>query len=192
MSDTKLTIDRDRRDGLYEMVRNHLGAIGDFWLVFEQHRDYAAAERMGLEFAADFRLLQDIGWAEQDSRERYVLTMPPEELTGLLLRLQASAVGFLIEVRTPLNGLRSVTSSVIASSVMAERARRMPAAPLAARPWTRSRWSRSARAWRRSSVNGQSPRALPSISIARIRPMRCAYVALVRSAPGRRSSQVAK
>lgn len=98
MSDPKLTLDRERREGLYELVRSHLGAIGDFWLVFERNSDYAAAERMGLEFAADFRLLQDLGWADHDPRERYVLTMPAHEMTGVLLRLQAAAVGFLIEV----------------------------------------------------------------------------------------------
>lgn len=91
MPDTRITIDRDHRDGLYELVRNHLGAIGDFWLVFEQQRDFATAERLGLEFAADFRLLEDIGRADHDPRERYVLTMPAYELTSLLLRLQGEA-----------------------------------------------------------------------------------------------------
>lgn len=48
MPNPNLTIDRQRRDGVYELIRNHLGAIGDFWLVFEQNRDYVTAERMGL------------------------------------------------------------------------------------------------------------------------------------------------
>jgi hypothetical protein len=30
MPDTTITIDRDQRGGLYELVRNHLGSIEDF------------------------------------------------------------------------------------------------------------------------------------------------------------------
>jgi hypothetical protein len=59
MSESKLTIDRERRDCLYELVRNHLGAIGDFLLAFERKQDRATAERLGLEVAVDFRLLGD-------------------------------------------------------------------------------------------------------------------------------------
>jgi hypothetical protein len=29
------TIDRDQRDGIYELVRNHLGSIEDFWVALE-------------------------------------------------------------------------------------------------------------------------------------------------------------
>jgi hypothetical protein len=75
----------------------HLGAIGDFWLVFEQTRDFAKAEQLGLEFAADFRLLQDIGWSDCEPRERYALTMPAPELAGALRRLLGDAVELLIE-----------------------------------------------------------------------------------------------
>jgi hypothetical protein len=32
MPDITATIDRDQRDGLYELIRNHLGAIGDVWI----------------------------------------------------------------------------------------------------------------------------------------------------------------
>jgi hypothetical protein len=91
-----LTIDRDQRDGLYELVRNHLGSIEDFWVALERAKDFAVAERMGLEFAEDFRLLRDIG-CEYDVREAYVLTMPPQELGDLLKRLKGEAAGALIE-----------------------------------------------------------------------------------------------
>jgi hypothetical protein len=36
------TIDRDQRDGLYELIRNHLGAIGDVWIALEESGDFAS------------------------------------------------------------------------------------------------------------------------------------------------------
>lgn len=64
-----ITIDLEERDGLYELVRNHLGSIEDFWVALERTKDFAVAERMGREFAEDFRLLEDIGWSEYEARE---------------------------------------------------------------------------------------------------------------------------
>jgi hypothetical protein len=92
-----ITIDREERDGLYELVRNHLGSIEDFWVALERTKDFAVAERMGTEFAEDFRLLQDIGWSEHEARETYVLTMPAPELRKLLWRLRDEAAQVLIE-----------------------------------------------------------------------------------------------
>lgn len=100
MPDTTITIDRDQRDGLYELVRNHLGSIEDFWVALERTGDFTAAERLGLEFAEDFRLLQDIGWSEHDVREGYQLTMPAYDLTELLRRLHDEAAHVLIESGT--------------------------------------------------------------------------------------------
>jgi hypothetical protein len=97
MPETTITIDRDQRAGLYELVRNHLGSIEDFWLAMERTKDFAASERLGLEFAEDIRLLQDIGWSEYDVRESYLLTMPPHDLMELLKRLHDEAVQILIE-----------------------------------------------------------------------------------------------
>lgn len=85
------TIDRDQRQGLYALVRNHLTSIEDFWLALHRRGDFATAERLGREFAADFRLLQDIGWGESDERETFDLTMPAQELVELLKRLHDEA-----------------------------------------------------------------------------------------------------
>lgn len=92
-----ITIDCEERDGLYELVRNHLGSIEDFWVALERTKDFAVAERKGREFAEDFRLLEDIGWSEYEARETYVLTMPTPELRKLLLRLRDEAAQVLIE-----------------------------------------------------------------------------------------------
>jgi hypothetical protein len=88
---TTITIDSEQRDGLYELVRNHLASIEDFWVALERTRDFATAERLGLEFAEDFRLLQDIGWGEEEGREGVELTMPAHDLMELLQRLHGEA-----------------------------------------------------------------------------------------------------
>lgn len=84
-------------EGLYELIRNHLGSIKDFFVALERTKDFAKAERLGLEFADDFRLLQDIGEAERDERETFELTMPAHDLMELLQRLHAEAVPVLVE-----------------------------------------------------------------------------------------------
>jgi hypothetical protein len=65
----------------------------------ECHKDYATAERLGIEFGEDFRLLQDLGWPEDDNRDRIELTMPYEDLTELMRRLLAEAQGGLADAR---------------------------------------------------------------------------------------------
>jgi len=92
---TTTTIDKDQRDGLYELVRNHLGGIGDIWLALEQDGEYELAERMGIEFGEDFRLLQDLGWEPKDKRSSFELTMEAHDLAELLTRLRGEAIGVL-------------------------------------------------------------------------------------------------
>ena len=65
---TTATIDRERRDALYELVLNHVNSIGDLWVAMEE-RDFAKAERLGIEYGEDLRLMQDLGWAEEDGRD---------------------------------------------------------------------------------------------------------------------------
>jgi hypothetical protein len=94
---TTITIDRDQREGLYELVRNHLGSVEDFFVALERSEDFATAERLALEFGEDFRLLEDIGWRPTEERNAFELTMPPHDLTELLRRLQGEAVELLVE-----------------------------------------------------------------------------------------------
>jgi hypothetical protein len=94
------TIDRNQRDGLYELVRNHLGAIGDIWIALEENEDFATAERLGIEFGEDFRLLADIGWRPREEREAFELTMPVHDLMEVLKRLHGDAEKVLLESGT--------------------------------------------------------------------------------------------
>jgi len=93
--ETTTTINREQRDGLYELVRNHLGSVGDLWHALEHERDFAKAARLGLEFSEDFELLEDIGWGEDESRESFELTMPVHDLMEVLRRLHAEAATVL-------------------------------------------------------------------------------------------------
>ena len=92
---TTTTIDKEQRDGLYELVRNHLGGIGDIWIALEQDGEYMLAERMGIEFGEDFRLLADLGWEPEDKRKSVELTMEAHDLAELLTRLRGEAEGVL-------------------------------------------------------------------------------------------------
>lgn len=91
------TIDQSQREGLYELVRNHLGSIEDFFVALERTEDFATTEQLAVEFAEDFRLLQDIGWGRKDERETFDLTMPAADLLELLTRLHGEAVKVLVE-----------------------------------------------------------------------------------------------
>ncbi len=42
MPATTITIDREQRDGLYELVRNHLGSVGDLFDALERDEDAVA------------------------------------------------------------------------------------------------------------------------------------------------------
>jgi hypothetical protein len=89
-----VTISRAQRDAIYELVINHLTAIGDVWISVDC-REYATAKRLGREFAEDLRLLEDLGWAETIDHETVALTVQPDELTRTLARLHKDAAGSL-------------------------------------------------------------------------------------------------
>jgi hypothetical protein len=95
MPNVTATIDRHQRDGLYELVRNHLGSVGDLWNALEQEEDFAKAERLGIEFGEDLRLLADIGWQPRHDRESFELTMPTHDLMEALKRLHGEAATVL-------------------------------------------------------------------------------------------------
>jgi hypothetical protein len=96
MPGTTITISGPQRNGLYELVRNHIGSVGDLWDALERNRDFATAARLGLEFGEDFQLLEDIGWGEEERRESFELTMPVHDLTELLKRLHGEAEQVLV------------------------------------------------------------------------------------------------
>lgn len=91
MPATTITINREQRDGLYELVRNHLGSVSDLFDALEREKDFEEAERLGLEFTEDLRLMQDLGWGEDEGREGVELTMQSHDLMEVLERLRGEA-----------------------------------------------------------------------------------------------------
>ncbi len=87
-----------QRDALYEQVCNHLAALGDLWTALDANKDYATAERLAIEFGEDFRLMADLGWNPEDSRDTVELTMPPLDLMEVAKRLRDDATGGLADV----------------------------------------------------------------------------------------------
>lgn len=92
---TTVTINGVQREVFYELVLDHLSGIGDL-AVAVAHEDFATAERLGIEFGEDLRLMEDLGW-DNEPRKDADLTMPPEDLAEVLTRLRADAKGGLRE-----------------------------------------------------------------------------------------------
>jgi hypothetical protein len=90
-----VVIHRDQRDGIYELVRDHLRGIGDVWVAMGESEEHATAEQLSREYLEDFRLLQDISWSPVDSRSLFALTMPAPDLAELLRRMQDEALQIL-------------------------------------------------------------------------------------------------
>ncbi len=75
------------------MVLDHLSGIADLSLAVERG-DFATAERLGIEFGEDLRLMEDLGW-DSEPRKDADLTMAPEDLAEVLTRLKGDAEGGL-------------------------------------------------------------------------------------------------
>jgi hypothetical protein len=89
-----LTITREQRDAIYEVVIDHLSGIDDVWIAVNQ-RDFATAKRLGRLFAEDLRLFEDLGWNDHIDREAVELRLPPSELTRTIARLHKDVAGSL-------------------------------------------------------------------------------------------------
>lgn len=90
---TTVTINAVQREVFYELVLDHLSGLPDLSLAVERG-DFATAERLGVEFAEDLRLMEDLGWDSTPRRDAE-LTMPPEDLAEVLTRMRADARGGL-------------------------------------------------------------------------------------------------
>lgn len=90
MSDATLRIGRDERAALHQLLLQRMTGSTDPGLMI-QREDFEAAGRYANEFAADVRLLNDLGWDPEDGREIFAITVPNDELGGTLWRLRVSA-----------------------------------------------------------------------------------------------------
>jgi hypothetical protein len=81
-----VTLSRDERDALRADVLFELTTVGDIAKAVRSG-NAAEARRLRVCFEEDMRLLDDLGWEEIDERERFELTMAPEQLAAVLRRL---------------------------------------------------------------------------------------------------------
>jgi hypothetical protein len=85
-----ITIDVDQRNALYDLLRLRISGLSDVSMALEK-REYPDAARLGRWYAAELRLLDDLGWAERSERTSFELTMSADELRPLLIRLQETS-----------------------------------------------------------------------------------------------------
>ncbi len=93
---TTVTISGAQRQAFWEMVTDHLSCAGDLHSMLVG-KDFAEAERLGIELAEDLRLMEDLGWDKAFREQGVNLTMPPEDLAEVLTRLRSDAEGGLSE-----------------------------------------------------------------------------------------------
>jgi hypothetical protein len=89
-----VTIAREQRDAIYEVVIDHLSGIEDVWIAVNQG-DSATAKRLGRLFAEDLRLREDLGWSERIDGETVELHLPVSELTRTIARVHEDVAGSL-------------------------------------------------------------------------------------------------
>src|SRR5260221_11961891 len=85
---TDITV--EERDALHEQVLTDLSGIDDLRMAY-QAEDFEKAERLGIEFGDELRLMQDLGWGYAPAGKAITLTMPPEQLHRLFSRLRSAA-----------------------------------------------------------------------------------------------------
>jgi hypothetical protein len=81
---------REERDPLYQQILSHLSALDDLRMALEEE-NFERAQRLGIEFGDDLRLLEDLGWGPSGPARDIQLTMPPEQLHRVFTRLRADA-----------------------------------------------------------------------------------------------------
>jgi hypothetical protein len=98
--DVSVTISAVQRNAIYDDVLHDLTGIGDIFICL-QEGDVESAQRMRRAYEADLCLLDDLGWAVQDPRERFELTLAPSVLARVCCRLAAIAAARLHSVCQP-------------------------------------------------------------------------------------------
>jgi hypothetical protein len=119
-----LTITREQRDAIYEVVIDRVSGIDDVWLAVDR-RDFATAKRLGRQFAEDLRLLEDLGWNDHIDSEAVQLHLPTSELTHTIARLHkdvAESLGTYVSRPKDDEALaqRDLTASQALGSVLSE------------------------------------------------------------------------
>ncbi len=95
---TAASIDQRQRAAIYPHVISDLGiAISEANVALECG-EWAAVQALRCRIEQDMRLLDDIGWGDEDPGERFALTIPREILALTVARLHASARALMREL----------------------------------------------------------------------------------------------
>lgn len=87
LTTTELTADEG--DALREIVLTHISGIDDLRLACEAG-DFERAQRLGIEFGDELRLMEDLRWNGVLPDTAVIrLTMPPKQLRRLFVRLRS-------------------------------------------------------------------------------------------------------
>jgi hypothetical protein len=87
-----VTIGRERRHVLYDQVVADLSAAGDLHIELRAGDERAEAARLlRRQFFGDMRLLDEIGWGDEDPGESFAVTMERTVLVDTLARLNSIA-----------------------------------------------------------------------------------------------------
>jgi hypothetical protein len=89
-----LTVSVDERRAIRDELLVDISRVGDIALALDRD-DPEQARCLRYELEQDYRLLDDLGWAEEDPGEAFELTMPAGELSHALARLHGLALGSL-------------------------------------------------------------------------------------------------
>lgn len=91
------TITKEQRDVLYHSAMLDLSAVGDIHVNRLNGND-ARARELSQRFRVTMRLVDDLGWVEEDERDAYVLTMEGADLAAAMQRLLTEVEDELEEI----------------------------------------------------------------------------------------------
>jgi hypothetical protein len=112
-----ITIDRERRDAIYEELLTELSGSGDVWTQLRTGK-YEEARRTRRRLEDAMRLLDDLGWEPDQDRETFDLTMPQADLARALRVLSDNAAATVHEhVVQPLEEAHLVQRAVVVQTV---------------------------------------------------------------------------
>jgi hypothetical protein len=90
LNPTTTELTADEGDALREVVLAHISGIDDLRMACEAE-DFERAERLGIEFGDELRLMEDLRWIGVLPKTAVIsLTMPPPQLRRLFVRLRSA------------------------------------------------------------------------------------------------------
>ena len=81
-----ITIDRDKRDAMYEEVVLDLNGLTDLRIELDAG-NYERAKELRQRFVFDMRLLDDLGWEPEPGADEFTLTMDGVDLARVVSHL---------------------------------------------------------------------------------------------------------